>query len=302
MTETIIGLISGVIVTMLISRYYFRKARNKRITPFIILDTNVFAGIDKDDRKKLSFKFQGEEVLDLHQLEFLIGNNGEIAISNYIKPLTLTLPKNVKALDASVIHRNPNELELDITNEIDENNNCKLIFQFPLLNKGDYFVLKLLLSGQVKGRDCIFEILADDLPRKIRAIWLPRIETGFGPFLSNWFQFTIFLCFMIFGFTNIYALYLIHLYYPALLPIPWETFEPTFVSLLFIVFAGLTSLFTITVGLLGVLVLIIEFISPKRVPFSIPEEIISHSFNFSLRQIYKLRGQKVYNIDNSKTE
>jgi Tfp pilus assembly protein PilN len=113
--EALIGIIIGVVATVVVGRYYFNRTVNKRLTPYLTLSTQIFAGIEETVRQELKFTFRGTEVSDLHQLEFLIANDGERAVSSPIEPLTLELPKEVQVLDASILHRHPSSLKAEIS-------------------------------------------------------------------------------------------------------------------------------------------------------------------------------------------
>ncbi len=78
----------------------------------------------------------------------------------------------MELLDATVLHRHPKSLQASITTEDRERSAKSILFHFPLLNKGDFFLVKLLLSGKLKRGDFTFEILADDLPRSLSSSWL----------------------------------------------------------------------------------------------------------------------------------
>jgi hypothetical protein len=45
---------------------------------------------------------------------------------------------------------------------------------FPLLNSGEFFIMKLLLNGSPSPRDISFNITADELPPVIKPQYLPN--------------------------------------------------------------------------------------------------------------------------------
>src|SRR5690554_5876729 len=131
--EAIIGGIIGIIATVLVSRYYFKRTINKSITPYIITNNSIFAGIDHSVRPNLKFTFQEKEITDLHQLEFIIANDGEKAVSNCIEPLSLTFSKDVEILDSTILYKEPQDLDAKVE-IIETDSNYKLLFKCPLLN------------------------------------------------------------------------------------------------------------------------------------------------------------------------
>jgi hypothetical protein len=146
-----------------------------------LLNTLIFAGIDPEVRKQLHFSFRDHKVQDLQQVHFLVANDGERAISSIIEPLTLVLPRGVKLLDGSILHRHPKALDVYINT--DERRNA-LEFRCPLLSKGEFFVVKLLLDGKIPRDQLQFRVLADDLPRTLKLQWLPPRQFGTsGPVL-----------------------------------------------------------------------------------------------------------------------
>jgi hypothetical protein len=279
--EALIGIIIGVIATIVVSRYYFKRTVNKQLTPYLTLSTRIFAGIEETVRQELKFTFRGTEVSDLHQLEFLIANDGERAVSNPIEPLTLEFPKEVQVLDASILHRHPSSLKVEIS-EVELTNNKKgLAFQFPLLNKGDFFLVKLLLSGSVKWGSLIFNILANDLPRRIRPKLLPVMGTGNQKFKVEWSSLVAGIIILIFSASIIYTLILLYPHRPDLFPYPWQSFTPSFLSILLIViWAAGIFIFTI-VGLVLSFGMGFEGFFSRHPRFPIPDEFRHRGFRFS---------------------
>jgi hypothetical protein len=112
--ETAVGVIVGALVTVLASRYYFRRSISKRLGLYGLLNSFVFDGIARDVRAQLQFRFQGREVNELQQVIFLVANDGERAIRDVIESLTLIVPADVEVLDASIVYRQPEGLKADI--------------------------------------------------------------------------------------------------------------------------------------------------------------------------------------------
>jgi hypothetical protein len=68
---TLIGIIVGVAATIIVGHYYFQRSTQKSLTPYLLLNTRVFAGIDADVRRDLHFSFRGEEVQSFSICRFL---------------------------------------------------------------------------------------------------------------------------------------------------------------------------------------------------------------------------------------
>jgi hypothetical protein len=227
--ETAIGVVLGALATVLASRYYFLRSTRKSLGVYGLLNSAVFADIAPDVRPRLSFRYQDREVRDLRQLVFLVANDGERAISNVIEPLSLSLPDEVEILDASIIHRSPEELQAsaDLTPRPAGDGGGELHLRFPLLNRGDFFVVKLLLSGEL---DLSLKVRADDLPRILRVDNLPRTIMGQASF--EWDSAAIGGGLVLVAAWASYCLYVIGTMLPNLLPIPWSTYSFTVPSAL----------------------------------------------------------------------
>ncbi|MDD5296196.1 MAG: hypothetical protein PHU46_04725 [Rhodocyclaceae bacterium] len=171
--ETLLGIVIGIISTFAVSHYYFRRSVNKRLSVYALMSSRVFSGIDASVRKHLKFLFHEDEISELQQIEFIVANDGERAISNCIQPLRFQLPASIKILDASILHKSPRELEVSMIQGNSEAAGHFLEFDFPLLNKGDFFLVKLLVDGKLPFREMQFQVQADDLPRLIKPEWLP---------------------------------------------------------------------------------------------------------------------------------
>jgi hypothetical protein len=173
--ETLIGLVLGFLLSILVSHYYFRRSINKRLGVYRLLNSKVFEGIAPDVRSRLNFRYAEHEVDDLQQLVFLIANDGDRAIANPIEPLTMQIAGKVQILDASIIHRHPDNLKLNVSSA--EGDDCsKVVLTFPLLNAREFFVLKVLLSGSVSNKDVSFTTVTDDLPRVIAVKSYPNVK------------------------------------------------------------------------------------------------------------------------------
>lgn len=167
---SIISLLAGIAATVFVSRYYFNRTTDKRLTPYLDFSTQLLRGIDPDVKKDLSISYQGVEVDDLLQVQYLIANTGERPIRDVIKPLKLSIPKEAHILDVSLLHVHPEGREVVLN--VDEDKHS-VEFVFPLLNSKEFFIAKLLIKGCPKRDEFSFSISVDDLPPTLEVERLP---------------------------------------------------------------------------------------------------------------------------------
>jgi hypothetical protein len=159
------SLIVGIVATVLVSAYYFRKSVRKSLTPYVQFYSSPFKGIDPAVKKALQVTYLGTPVDELYEVQFLIANTGDKAIRDLIEPLTFSVPEKCSLLDASLLHLDPPELKIELIVSEDRQD-VKL--SFPLLNSNDFFVLKVLLNGTPKFNELKFSILVDELPPTLK--------------------------------------------------------------------------------------------------------------------------------------
>lgn len=158
------SILIGVIATIIVSRHYYRRSVDMELTPFIQLQSNVLSHIDKEVKSDLHIEYKGVKVENLQQLQFLIANTGERVIRDTIKPLRLSLPQDIEIMDAAILYVAPNGREVTLNTSKPANS---IEISFPLLNKDEFFILKLLLNGAPSSSDLRFTIVADDLPPQL---------------------------------------------------------------------------------------------------------------------------------------
>lgn len=159
------SLIVGIVASVWVSAYYFRKSLRKSLTPYVQFYSSPFKGIDPAVKKALQVTYQGTPVDDLYEVQFLIANTGDKAIRDLIEPLTFSVPEKCSLLDASLLHLDPPELKVVLIVS-DDRRAVKL--NFPLLNSNDFFVLKVLLNGTPKFDELKFSVLIDELPPTLK--------------------------------------------------------------------------------------------------------------------------------------
>jgi len=167
----------GVVLTIasiLASIYFYRRTTRKSLSIYRIFESRVIGGIGGDVRERVKISFEGREVDDLYQLIFIVANDGHVAVSGLIRPLTMIVPRDVRLLDFFVTERHP--AEIDVASDIDpvedddgtyQTYRTQITFDFPLLNRGDYFVVKMLTDKKLPAEGRVFRLLGSDLPREL---------------------------------------------------------------------------------------------------------------------------------------
>jgi hypothetical protein len=122
------SLLVGIVATVLVSRYYFRRSFDKSLTVFLHFATSLFRGIAPEVRQALRIEYRGVPVDELFEIQFLIANTGERAIRDVIEPLSLDLPQNCSLLDAALLHVAPPERQVTLTKS-----EHQVRFEFPVL-------------------------------------------------------------------------------------------------------------------------------------------------------------------------
>lgn len=271
--ETLLGIVIGIIATVIVSHYYFRRSINKRLSIYALMSNRVFSGIDASVRSHLKFLFHDDEISELQQIELIVANDGERAISNCIQPLRFQLPESIKILDASILHRSPKELDVSMIQGNSEAIGHFLEFDFPLLNKGDFFLVKLLVDGRLPIREMQFQIQADDLPRTIKPEWLPDGATSTSKRKIEWTGVVVGSIFLVSCVVVAFLALAHHDATPGSFPWPWDTFKYSWPSTVLLVVSALVSAF---IGLIGIIFFIgigFESFLKRNPKFPLPEEL-----------------------------
>lgn len=166
LTVALLSLIIGVAATLAVGHYYFRRTVSKELSVYLQSSAQLFRGVAHEVRQQLNIEYRGVPVEHLQEVQFLIANTGERAIRDVIKPLSSTLPGDCALLDAALVHVTPKEREIRLTTT-----ERSLQIDFPLLNRDEFFVLRLLVRGRFKSEDLTFQITADDLPPALKPSW-----------------------------------------------------------------------------------------------------------------------------------
>jgi hypothetical protein len=281
--STVLGIVIGVVATIIVGHYYFKRTTNKSIAVYLTLNSRIFAGIESSVREQLKFYFHDSEVRDLSQIEFIIANDGERAIRDCIEPLSLQMPVGVEILDASILYRKPEQLIADVEQNISTIGVAQLRFRFPLLNQGDFFLVKLLLNGSLKRDDLEFHILADDLPRAIKAKRLPAQSTTTAKPRVEWSGVVVGGILVLLGLSQAYAMYLLYRASPQFFPLPWASFKPSALAILVLIVWSVGIIGTLGLGTaLFALAGFDEFFQ-RHPRFPLPSELRHHHHRIFVR-------------------
>ena len=166
----LIGIGLGALFSFLISRYYYKRNFNSSLTPYIQFSSSPLIGVDPKLRNDLKVNYRNKEVENLLEIQFLIANTGDKPIKAPLKPLTLSIPESNEILDSKILYINPEGREVNIS---ENPTRTSIIYDFSLLNSGDFFISKLLINGNPSLEDFKFEIGAEELPPSLAIKDLP---------------------------------------------------------------------------------------------------------------------------------
>lgn len=183
LTITISSILIGIFVTFFVAKYYFKKGdKKKSLTPYLQFSSTLFQELDPELRQSLIVKYKDVNIENLTQAQFLIANTGDLPIRDIIEDFKLTLPKENKIFSISIIHIQPEGRNIEY--KIEENNDKNIVlFKIPLLNKGEFFVFKVLYQDFITDdkdtkdveydEEYSFTITAYNLPPNLELEHLP---------------------------------------------------------------------------------------------------------------------------------
>ncbi len=248
-TSNTASLVIGIAATVLASWYYFRKSVDKRLAIDIQFSTSLLRGIDPQVKRELDISYRDTTIEDMAQLQFLVMNQGQRAIRDLIEPLTVRLPSTATVLDASIIHIYPEGRTVGIEATAHLDGTTVLRFPFPLLNHGEGFIVRLLMTGTLEARQLQFQIAADDLPPILELTGWGVKQYGTTPRASILGLLLPFLVMASGGAVLSVTSKFVEVH-PGAWPIPWSNFQPTWTETGTILLAGLAGVFVFLVGAL----------------------------------------------------
>lgn len=288
---TIGGIFIGVLVTYFVAKYYFKKGqKEKSLTPYLQFSSRLFQKIDPELKGNLILEYKGRPIENMSQAQFVIANTGDFAIRDIIEPLKLTLPKENLIFSANLIHIQPEGRKIDCRTDEEENSN-NIIIDIPLLNKGEFFVLKLLYQDyeqeeaeeeqtekkQEKASKYQFSITADDLPPNLEIQRLPfSYYEGEKNKTYDWFGFWIAVIFGVLSTSIFGVLYSFNTSSNNKYLLNFEVFfnSSTFnVYNIFILLLAIIGLFTFILAIIGAIIAISDITPDKKPIFTVPLEL-----------------------------
>lgn len=267
-----LGILTGILVT----RHYYRKGRRHSLSPFLHSLSRLLS-VDPAIVGETKIVYRGREVHDLHDLQILVANDGEQSIRDCIRPLEMVLPQGVEIFDHSIVHRHP--AGRDVQSEaFAEAQTHGLRLSFPLLNEGEFFIVKTLCRGYPEPEKIQFRITAEGLPPTLKMRSLSEIRTEPAEARSALTQVCLGVgassLALIFAAGFLFAAYLIWRGDPTAVPIPWPRYEFEWGEFLAL---AVTSLWGLVFLAAGVVSLFASVVSPfrfrKRPYFPLPAEV-----------------------------
>ncbi len=225
---TVIGIIIGGIVTILVSRYFYKKSqKSKELSCYVQYISEILTNIDPDVKNNLEIEFKEHKVEKLYQAQIIIANTGDISIKSIIKPLKLNIPAEGEILDANIVYFEPKGRQDSLNLTVDSSS---ITFDFPLLNSAEYFIVKVLVKGnppkpEIEEKEneergyrlyeyeskqyklFKFTITAEDLPPEITSSPLPSNYSRYEP---DGFDFSTLWGTAIFGFLGFSVAFILY--------------------------------------------------------------------------------------------
>jgi hypothetical protein len=172
--ETIIGIVAGLIITIVISRYYYKLSARHRLSVYVLQAFQAMSDVDAEIRKHLTVEFHGSPVKNLAILELLIVNEGTHSIRDYVEPLAVQLPTDVRLLDVTVPYVSPEGRRVSPEAKSDRS----FEYRFSILNPREYFLTKIIADGLIDLDTLSITIAADNLPARLKPQINSRVETS----------------------------------------------------------------------------------------------------------------------------
>lgn len=162
----LLGVLLGLPPSILVSRYYFKRAFLKNLTPYLMFHATPMSGMSPVVRNQMTIEFKSQRVQNLVEAQFVVINDGDKALRDTIEPLTLRWPSSLQVLDAEVVRRYPATLQAEAN--LDGLAENKLQIEFNLLNAREWFIVKLIADGHSTPDQWNWSIVADELPRSLK--------------------------------------------------------------------------------------------------------------------------------------
>lgn len=174
MIETIFGIVAGLIVTVVISRYYYHLSAKHRLSLYVLQTFEVISDVDPDVAKDFSIEFCNKPVRNLTVLELLIVNEGTHPVRDCVEPLAVKFPDDVTLLDVKIPYVHPEGRR--VLAEVTSGRGFE--YNFSILNPREYFLTKIIADGYIDLSRSMITIGADNLPPTLKPQIGWRVETA----------------------------------------------------------------------------------------------------------------------------
>jgi hypothetical protein len=157
---TVGSVVVGAVIAILIGRYWYKRTFRYRLAVYCIGASQLLTGFGPEVRNQIRVNFKRQQVKDLTELHLLMANEGVAAIKAGDGDLISRVPDGMKFASASLVYSKPErgEIQVELSNQ-----NRTLSVTFPRLNPSDFFVLKVIVTGNVAYRDLSWTINAENL-------------------------------------------------------------------------------------------------------------------------------------------
>lgn len=161
----LLGVLLSLPPTIFISRYYFKRAFLKSLTPYLMFHATPMSGMSPIVRDQMNIEFKSRRVENLVEAQFVVINDGDKALRDTVEPLTLRWPDALRVLDAEVVRRHPSTLQVEV--KLNQLTAKELEVRFDLLNAREWFIVKVIADGHSTPEQWQWSIVADELPRSL---------------------------------------------------------------------------------------------------------------------------------------
>lgn len=189
--------ILAIVVSAVVAFVLYRLQRRRKALGYQIITRTTLLNVEEELEEKVQILFDGEKVADVHLLEVKVVNSGNVPIvrGDYERKLELSFGTSSRILTADVTETRPDSLRPELT--IDAARDSVWV-QPTLLNSGDWFTIKMLISrfdgnvdidGRIVGVKDIAIVREGLLSRRMSAVILTGLlgmaVGGVGSWLSD---------------------------------------------------------------------------------------------------------------------
>lgn len=173
---------------LVVAHYYFIRSTRTRLTPYMLGFGRALETLS-EVRHRLTVQLDGVEVKHLHFARVLFVNDGDRAIRGSATPLRILLPEPIRLVEFAVLYARPAGLVYKASSQELSDGSTAIDIEFPLLNKEDALLVRVLWDGEVSLDTWKFQISSEGLPPLLTPQDIPPLlfsaEEG-QPLPINW--------------------------------------------------------------------------------------------------------------------